>query len=207
FANEAFIDELASAAGMDPLDFRLKYLDPADKRGIEVLERVAKLANWQKRPSPLKQDGAIVKGRGLTYCKYELVRTYIAAVADVSVDRGSGAVKVDKFTIAHDCGQIVNPDGLRNQLDGNILQTVSRTLIEELKFDRSRVTSLDWESYPILTFPEMPEIAVEMIDRPTAAPGGGGEPSASVIPAAISSAEFDVTGVRLRSLPSAAAKV
>jgi CO/xanthine dehydrogenase Mo-binding subunit len=207
FANECFIDELAAAAGMDPLEFRLKYLDPADKRGIEVLERVAKLANWQKRASPQKQNGTVVKGRGLTYCKYELVRTYIAAVADVEVDRASGRIKVTKFSIAHDCGQIVNPDGLRNQLDGNILQTVSRTLKEELKFDRSRVTSVDWESYPILTFPEMPEIVVDLIDRPNERPWGAGEPAAAVVPSAISNAVFDATGIRLRSVPFTPAKV
>ena len=93
------------------------------------------------------------RGRGVAYCKYELARTYIAAVAEVEVKRSTGEIRVTKFYLAHDCGQIVNPDGLKNQLDGNVIQTVSRTLMEELKYDRSAVTSLDWESYPILTFP------------------------------------------------------
>ncbi len=171
------------------------------------MARVAKLANWQKRPSPQKQDGTLVTGRGLSYCKYELARTYVAAVADVEVDRSSGGIRVTKFHIAHDCGQIINPDGLKNQLDGNILQTVSRTLKEELKFDRSRVTSVDWASYPILTFPEMPEIVLDLIDRPSERPWGAGEPAAAVVPSAISSAVFDATGVRLRSVPFTPAKV
>ena len=200
--------ELAAAAGADPIAFRRKYLDPNDKRGLEVIERLAALAKWESRPSPQKQiSGNIVRGRGMSYVKYELARTYVGAVAEVEVDRGSGEIKVAKIFVTHDCGQIINPDGLRNQLDGNILQTVSRVLKEEVKFDRSRVTSLDWESYPILRFPEMPEIAVELIDRPTAAPWGAGEPSASVIPSAISNAVFDATGVRLRSIPYTPAKV
>ena len=208
YANECFMDELAAAAGMDPVDFRLKYLDPNDKRGTEILERLVKLAKWEKRPSPQKQvNGNALRGRGMSYVKYELVRTYIGAVAEVEVNRSSGDIKVAKIFVTHDCGQIINPDGLRNQIDGNILQTVSRTLKEELKFDRSRVTSLDWESYPILRFPEMPEITVEMIDRPNTPPWGAGEPSAAVIPSAISNAVFDATGVRLRSVPYTPAKV
>jgi hypothetical protein len=110
--NESFIDELAAAAGMDPLDFRLKYLDPADKRGIELLQRLAQLANWQKRPSPQKSaGGSVAKGRGMSYVKYELVRTYVGVVAEVEVDRSSGEIRVPKFYVAHDCGQIINPDG------------------------------------------------------------------------------------------------
>ena len=157
YANECFMDELAAAADADPLEFRLKYLNPSDKRGIEVLNRVAALAKWDKRPSPKRdQGGDVVAGRGITYCKYELARTYIAAVAEIEVQRSTGDIRVAKVYLAHDCGQIVNPDGLRNQLDGNVIQTVSRTLIEELRYDRSMVTSLDWESYPILRFPQVP---------------------------------------------------
>jgi nicotinate dehydrogenase subunit B len=143
YANECFMDELAAAAAADPVEFRLKYLDASDKRGIEVLERVTKLAKWEKRPSPKSgQTGDVVTGRGVTYCKYELVRTYVAVVAEVEVNRSTGEIRCTRFFISHDCGQIINPDGLKNQLEGNIIQTVSRTLIEELKFDRSRVTSL-----------------------------------------------------------------
>jgi CO/xanthine dehydrogenase Mo-binding subunit len=114
---------------------------------------------------------------------------------------------VTRIAMTHDCGQIINPDGVRNQIDGNILQTISRTLIEELKFDRSMVTSLDWKSYPILTFPDIPEIVVELINQPNAPPWGAGEPSAAVVPSAISNAVFDATGVRLRSIPYTPEKV
>jgi len=208
YANECFTDELAAVAGVDPIDFRLKYLDTADKRGIEVIERLVSLAKWDKRPSPKGgQSGDVVKGRGVSYVKYELVRTYVGVVAEVEVNRSTGAIKVPKFYIVHDCGQIINPDGLKNQLEGNIIQTVSRTLIEELKFDRSTVTSLDWASYPILTFPDVPEIVMDLIDRPALPPWGAGEPSAAVVPSAISNAVFDATGVRLRSIPYTPEKV
>jgi CO/xanthine dehydrogenase Mo-binding subunit len=208
YANECFIDELAAAANMDPLEFRLKYLDPNDKRGIEVINRVAALAKWEKRPSPQKSaSGNIAKGRGVSYVKYELVRTYIGAVAEVEVDRGSGVIRVSKFYVAHDCGQIINPDGLKNQIEGCVMQTVSRTLYEELKFNRSQVTSLDWATYPIMKMPQVPEIIIELIDRPAEKPWGAGEPAAAVIPSAISNAVFDATGVRLRSVPYTPAKV
>ena len=208
YANECFIDELAAAAGADPIDFRLQYLDPNDKRGIEVLNRVAVLAKWDKRPSPKNgQSGDVVTGRGVSYCKYELVRTYIAAVAEVEVKRSTGEIRVTRFYIAHDCGQIINPDGIRSQIEGNVIQTVSRTLKEELKFNRSTVTSLDWASYPILTFPEVPEIVMDLIDRPAEKPWGVGEPSAAVVPSAISNAVFDATGARLRSVPYTPDKV
>ena len=202
YANECFIDELAAAANADPVEFRLKYLDPNDKRGIEVLNRAAALAKWDKRPSPKRdQRGDVVTGRGVAYCKYELARTYIAAVAEVEVKRSSGDIRVTKFYLAHDCGQIINPDGLRNQLEGNVIQTISRTLIEELKYDRAAVTSLDWESYPILRFPQIPELVYDLIDRPNERPWGAGEPAAAVVPSAISNAVFDAIGVRLRSVP------
>ncbi len=206
YANECFIDELAAAANMDPLEFRMKLLD--DKRGLELLNRLAALAKWDKRPAPQKSaSGNIVKGRGISYVKYELVRTYIGAVAEVEVDRTTGVIRVRKFTVAHDCGQIINPDGLKNQIEGSVIQTVSRTLVEEVKFDRSQVTSLDWASYPILKFPQVPEIVIELIDRPTEKPWGAGEPAAAVIPSAISNAVFDATGLRLRSIPYTPAKV
>ena len=208
YANESFVDELAAAAGIDPIEFRLKYLDPADKRGAELLERLAKLANWQKRPSPQKTASRnVLRGRGMSYVKYELVRTYVGAVAEVEVDRSTGAIRVLRLYVAHDCGQIINPDGLKNQIEGNVVQTVSRTLIEEVKFDRSQVTSLDWASYPLLKFPQVPEIVIDLIDRPTEQPWGAGEPSAAVIPSAISNAVFDATRVRLRSIPYTPTKV
>jgi nicotinate dehydrogenase subunit B len=208
FANESFMDELAAAANADPIDFRLKYIDPADFRGIAVINRAAAMAKWNKRPSPTKdQTGDLVIGRGVSYCKYELVRTYIAAIAEVEVKRSTGEIRATRFYVAHDCGQIINPNGVKNQIEGNVIHTVSRTLKEELKFSRSAVTSLDWVSYPILTFPEVPDIVIELIDHPTEKPWGAGEPSAAVVPSAISNAVFDATGVRLRSVPFTPEKV
>ena len=205
FANESFMDELAAAAGIDPLEYRLRYLK--DPRGVELLERLAELAKWEKRPSPQRQAGDVVRGRGLSYVKYELARTYIGAVAEVEVDKKTGMIRATRFTVVHDCGQIINPDGVRNQIEGNVVQTVSRTLKEEVTFDRSRVTSVDWASYPIITFPEVPEVAIDLIDRPNEKPWGAGEPSAAVVPAALSNAVFDAIGARLRSVPFTPGKV
>jgi nicotinate dehydrogenase subunit B len=208
FANECFVDELAAEVNADPLDFRIKYTDPADKRGLEVLDRLAKLAKWETRASPQQGiTGNIVRGRGCSYVKYELVRTYIGAVADVEVNRATGDIRVVRFYIVHDCGQIINPNGVKAQIEGSVIQTVSRTLKEEIAFDRGMVTSLDWASYPILTFPELPEIVIELIDRPTEQPWGAGEPAAAVVPSSISNAVFDATGVRLRSVPFKREKV
>ena len=204
FANECFLDEIAAATGADPLELRLQYLH--DARGEELLERLAALSNWRQRPKPDRR-GEIVTGRGLAYIKYELVRTYVGVVAEVQVNMQSGEIVAKRFQIAHDCGQIINPDGLRNQIEGNVIQTVSRVLKEEVKFDRSMVTSLDWGSYPILTFPEVPEVVMELIDRPNEVPWGGGEPTAAVVPSAIANAVFDATGVRLRSVPFTPSKV
>jgi nicotinate dehydrogenase subunit B len=202
FANECFIDEIAAAIHADPLEFRVKHTDPADKRGLDILDRVAKLASWDSRPSPQKDFGGnIARGRGVSYVKYELVRTYIGAVAEVEVNRATGDIRVTKFYVVHDCGQIINPNGIKAQIEGNVIQTVSRTLKEQVTYDRGMVTSLDWASYPILTFSEVPEIVIELIDRPTEKPWGAGEPTAAVIPAAISNAVFDATGARLRSVP------
>jgi nicotinate dehydrogenase subunit B len=210
FCNESFMDELAAAVGADPLEFRLRYLN--DPRGVELLKRLARLAQWQgststKSTSPKRETGDVVTGRGLTYVKYELARTYVGAVADVEVNRKSGEIRVKHFAVVQDCGQIINPDGVKNQVEGNVVQTVSRVLKEEVTFDRSRVTSLNWASYPILTFPGAPDVDIELIDRPTEKPWGAGEPSAAVVPSAISNAVFDAVGVRLRSVPFTPAKV
>ena len=151
FGNESFIDEIAVATGADPFEFRLKNMK--DPRGAELLQALRELAAWKPQGARSAISGDVARGRGVAYVKYELVRTYVGGVADVEVDLKTGKVRVTKFYVAHDCGQIINPDGLRNQIEGNVVQTVSRTLIEELKFDRSRVTSVDWASYPILKFP------------------------------------------------------
>src|SRR2546430_16657277 len=115
----------------------------------ELMERLRKLAGWTPRTAPTGGAGEIAKGRGVSYVKYELVRTYVGVVADVEVNRRAGKVRVERFFVAHDCGQIINPDGLRNQIDGNIIQTVSRALIEDLQWNRSAVTRVDWQRYPI----------------------------------------------------------
>jgi len=204
FANESFIDEIAAEVGADPLEIRLKYLE--DVRGKEVLERLARLSKWRERPNP-DRNAEIVTGRGLAYVNYELVRTYVGVVAEVEVNRKTGELAVKRFYVAHDCGQIINPDGLRNQIEGCIVQTVSRTLKEEVTFDRSMVTSLDWSSYPILTFSEVPDVVIDLIDRPEQVPWGGGEPTCAVVPSAIAGAVFEATGVRLRSAPFTPVKV
>ena len=199
FGNESFLDEIAAAAGVDPFEIRVRYLK--DPRGLELLERLRRFAKWEPRGSRPRDSGPLARGRGVSYAKYELVRTYVGIVADVTVDRTSGHVKVDRVWVVHDCGQIINPDGLRNQIEGNVVQTVSRTLVEKLTFSRSAVTSLNWGSYPILTFPNVPDVVVDLIDRPNDVPWGAGEPTTSVVPSAIANAVFDATGARLRSVP------
>ena len=199
FGNESFLDEIAAAAGVDPFEIRVRYLK--DPRGLELLEGLRRFAKWEPRGSRPRDSGPLARGRGVSYAKYELVRTYVGIVADVTVDRTTGRIKVDRVFVVHDCGQIINPDGLRNQIEGNVVQTVSRSVVEKLTFSRSAVTSLNWGSYPILTFPNVPEVAVDLIDRPSDVPWGAGEPTTSVVPSAIASAVFDATGARLRSVP------
>lgn len=208
FANESFLDEIAAVEGVDPMTIRLNSIDPADLRGAEVLQRLAALSKWQTGayPRPLA-TGETVRGRGLAYVKYDLSKTYVAMVADVEVNRKTGKILARKFYVTHDCGLVINPDGTRNQIEGCIVQTLSRTLHEELKFDQSTVTSRDWASYPILTFPEVPEIEIDLIDRPTEPPLGVGEIAAAVVCAAVGNAVFDATGVRLRSIPFTEPKV
>jgi nicotinate dehydrogenase subunit B len=204
FANESFLDEIAAQTGIDPLELRLRHFD--DPRGREVLQRLADLSGWRDRPKP-DRSAEIATGRGLAYVKYELVRTYVGAVAEVQVNRKTGEIAVIRFHVVHDCGQIINPDGVRNQIEGNIVQTVSRTLKEKVTFDRSMVTSFDWASYPILTFPDVPDVVIELIDRQDQPPWGAGEATAAIVPAAVSNAVFDATGARLRSIPFTPAKV
>ena len=203
FANESFFDELCVAAKRDPLEARMATL--ADERGKEVLRRVAALSKWSVRDRTA--PGGLRTGYGLAYVKYELVRTYVAVVCKVLVDPASGVIATKQFFVAHDCGQVVNPDGLRNQIDGNVIQTVSRVLKEQIRFNRSRVTSVDWASYPILRFPEVPDVVIDLVDRPNEVPWGAGEPTAALVPAAIGNAVYDAIQVRLRSVPFTPAKV
>ncbi|HEX9453854.1 MAG TPA: molybdopterin cofactor-binding domain-containing protein, partial [Candidatus Binatia bacterium] len=197
FANESFMDELAVAAGIDPAQFRLRYL--SDPRAVAVLEAVVKNSAWPTRPTP--SQAGLKSGRGLAYVRYDRTEAYVAAVVEVEVNPADGQVSVRRVFIAHDCGLIINPDGLRNQIEGNVIQATSRTLKEEVKFDRSIVTSVDWTLYPILRFPEIPEVSVELINRPDQPSVGAGEATTSAIPAAIANAIFDATRIRLRTIP------
>ena len=200
FAVESFIDELAAAAGLDPVEFRLRGLK--DPRGVELIKHAAAMMNWQSRPSPkVEQNAAIVHGRGISYVHYKHTETYVAMGMEVAVERASGVIRVERVVCAHDCGQIINPDGVRAQVEGSILQTLSRVLMEEVKFDRSRVLSVDWASYPILKFSQAPKLDIALVDRPTEKPLGAGEAACTPVGAALGNAVFDATGVRLRTIP------
>jgi CO/xanthine dehydrogenase Mo-binding subunit len=193
------MDELAAVAGVDPIAFRLRHLQ--DPRAVAVLEEVAKLARWDPRPSP-QSDRASGAGRGVGFVQYDNAGAYVGLVVEVRVDRASGRVRVERAYVAHDCGLIVNPDGVRNQIEGNVIQGLSRALLEEVRFDRHAVTSRDWASYPILRFSDVPsEIAISLIDRRDQPSLGAGEPATAPVFGAVANAIFDATGVRLRSIP------
>jgi nicotinate dehydrogenase subunit B len=192
FANESCMDELAIAAHSDPLEFRLRHM--TDPRAIEVLEAAAQRAGWGTTLMP-------GQGRGLAFAQYENDAAIVATVAQVQVDQVSGAVRVTNMVVAHDCGLIINPDGLRNQIEGNAVQSLSRALYEEVTFDDSRITSLDWDSYPILKFTEVPDVEVVLIDRPDRRAVGAGEPATITTAAAVANAIYDATGARVRQVP------
>jgi len=199
FASESFMDEIAAAMATDPVQFRLRYLG-TNKRPMEALLAATKKAGWQERPSPnTASNGSKATGRGVAIG--DRSNTMTAAVAEVEVDKTTGKISVKRVVLAHDCGLVVNPDGLTNQIEGNVIQGVSRTLLEEVQFDASGVKNLDWSSYPIITFEDAPEVEVVLINRPEMQPLGGGEPSIVPVPAAIANAVFDAIGVRLREIP------
>lgn len=205
FAHESFIDEVAAMIGADPIALRLQYL--RDPREIAVLEAVAKLSNWETRSSPgAARDGAVLRGRGVAIATS--FGGYVATVCEVEVERSTGRIWPRRFFVAHDCGLILNPRGLRGTIEGNIVQGMSRTLCEEVRFDTEMVRSEDWLSYPILDVKDAPEaIEIVTIDRPEEPAGGAGEPSHVTVPAAIANAVFDATGVRLRRLPLTAERM
>ncbi|MBV9158710.1 MAG: xanthine dehydrogenase family protein molybdopterin-binding subunit, partial [Acidobacteriaceae bacterium] len=184
---------------IDPVEFRLRYV--RDPRDVAVIKAAAEKAQWQPRPSPRRdQAGNTVSGRGIAYAQRGPTRC--AVIAEVEVERSNGKISARKFTVAHDCGQIINPDGLKHTIEGNIVQGLSRTLWEEVKFDAANVTSIDWMSYPILDLSEAPEIIdIVLINRPEIAPSGAGEPSTRPVAAALANAVFDATGVRIRRVP------
>jgi CO/xanthine dehydrogenase Mo-binding subunit len=199
FASESFIDEIAAAIGADPVAFRLRYLKAP--RDIAVVKAAAERAQWDPRPSPRPdRSGDTLSGRGIAYAQRS--GAVVAIVAEVEIDRRSGKVWARKFTVAHDCGLIVNPDGLRRCIEGNVVQGTSRALSEEVAFDRAKVTSTDWLSYPILDITEAPEaVDIVLINRPELPPAGAGESSIRPVAAALANAVFDATGVRLRRAP------
>jgi CO/xanthine dehydrogenase Mo-binding subunit len=200
FAVEAFTDELAVAAGVDPVEYRLRGL--TDARAIAVIRRTADMFGWQPRAARAPEaSGEVQLGRGFAYARYKQAENYVAMAMEVAVDRTSGQVQVRRVACAHDCGLIVNPNALRNQVEGLIVQTLSRTIHEEVKFDRARVTSVDWASYPILRFPELPVVEVALIDHPELPLYGAGEAAAVTVPGALANAIYDATGVRLRRAP------
>ena len=201
FAVESFTDELAAAAGIDPVEFRLRGL--TDQRAIDVIKRATEMVGWEARPSPnsRRQAGNVLTGRGMAYMRYKQAENYVAIAMEVGVDRSTGRINLRRITCAHDCGLVVNPDGLRNQIEGCILQTLGRTLHEETTFNQSRVTSVDWATYPILNFREMVPVEVALIDRPELPPLGAGEAATAPVAAALANAVFDAAGVRLRSVP------
>ena len=207
FAHECFIDELAAAAGVDPLKFRLKRLN--DPRAVAVLEAAAKKAGWEPRAkrNPQLASATIAKGRGLAYARYThgdfpgYGAAYAAWIADVDIDLASGQVHVTRVVVAQDAGLMINPKGVELQVCGNVIQSVSRTLMEEVKFDKAGVTSLDFQAYPIATFADVPDIDVVLIDRPDDPPLGVGESTCVPAAAAIANAIFDATGARIRQVP------
>lgn len=199
FANESFMDELTDIAHADPLEYRLRHL--SDPRCREVLEAAAEKAGWEARPSPRPKKNALVEGRGLAFAQYENDQAIVACVVFVEVNTETGAVRVKRVVVAHDCGLIINPDGVRNQIEGNVIQSLSRALKEEIKFDEYQVTSVDWETYPILKFSEVPDVEIVLINRPDQPALGAGEPSQVTTAAALANAIFDATGARLRQVP------
>jgi CO/xanthine dehydrogenase Mo-binding subunit len=194
FALESFIDEVAGATGIDPVEFRLKHLK--DPRARAVIEVAAAKAGW--RPG-LRSDG--VRGRGFGFARYKNLSCYVACAAEVTLDRRTGRVKVTRLVAAADAGQVINPKGLEMQIEGGMIQAASWTLMEAVSFDQERVTSRDWESYPILAFPEVPKVEVHLIDRPEEKPLGSGEASSGPAAAAIANAVSNALGRRVRNLP------
>jgi nicotinate dehydrogenase subunit B len=207
FAHESYIDELATEAGVDPIEYRLRYL--RDPRAIDLVNAVAERAGWTSRPvwkEPIV-EGGIVRGRGFAYAQYVHSKfpgfgaAWSAWIADVAVNKATGDVSVTRVVAGQDSGLMINPEGVRHQIHGNVIQSTSRALMEEVSFDRNAVTSREWGAYPIITFPDIPRIDVLMLPRQDQPPLGVGESASVPSAAAIANAIFDATGVRFRELP------
>jgi CO/xanthine dehydrogenase Mo-binding subunit len=228
FANESFVDELALAAHADPIAFRKNYVcmlsgtsgDPHsvpagfDPRAAAALEAMRVQAGW---PNPIAPASAgAVAGKGVAFARYETVETYVAVYAEVEVTMATGVVWVRRVVVAHDCGLIINPDGLKNQIEGNVIQGISRTLIEEVKFNGTGVTSLLWSTYPDVHFNQVPaSIEIVLLDHPeqltqavnNVPAWGAGEPTIGPVAPAIANAIFNAIGKRLTMLPITSARV
>jgi CO/xanthine dehydrogenase Mo-binding subunit len=206
FANECFMDELAAAVHADPVEYRLRHLRNERLRG--VVTAAAKAAQWNPSAGRDAAAGSEAAGRGFACVAYEGDNGYAALVADVVVHRITGVVRPVKFTIAVDCGPISNPDGLRNQVEGGLLQGTSRALVEEVTWDAKRVTSVDWEGYTSLRLDyEVPAIETVFVVPDNVKATGAGETSITVTPAALGNAIFNATGARLRQAPFTPARV
>jgi nicotinate dehydrogenase subunit B len=207
FAHESYIDELATEAGVDPIEYRLRYLK--DRRAVDLVHAVAERAGWTPRPvwqEPVA-EGDIVRGRGFAYALYVHGKfpghpaAWSAWIADVAVNKATGDVSVTRVVAGQDSGLMINPDGVRHQIHGNVIQSTSRALMEEVSFDRHSVTSREWGAYPIIRFPDVPKIDVLMLPRADQPPLGVGESASVPSAAAIANAIYDATGVRFRELP------
>jgi len=206
FAVEGLTDEIAAALGVDALEFRTSRL--RDPRALEVINRAARAFAWTARPSPNRSSRDDWRtGRGMAYLRYKMAENYVATFIEVAVQISTGRIEVKRVVCAHDCGLVVNPNALRNQIEGGIVQGLSRALHEEVQFDESHVTSVDWATYPILRFSESPAIEVILVERPEETLWGGGEASTVPVAAALGNALFDATGVRLRRVPFTAERV
>ncbi|MFA6180361.1 MAG: molybdopterin cofactor-binding domain-containing protein, partial [Candidatus Methylopumilus sp.] len=207
FAHESYIDELATEAGVDPIEYRLRYLK--NSRATDLVKAVAKRADWIPRPvwKEPEAEGGVVRGRGFAYALYVHSKfpgygaAWSAWIADVAVNTSTGDVSVTRVVAGQDSGLMINPDGVRHQIHGNVIQSTSRALMEEVSFDRAAVTSREWGAYPIITFPDIPKIDVLMLPRQDQPPLGVGESASVPSAAAIANAIFDATGVRFRELP------
>ncbi|HLX14818.1 MAG TPA: molybdopterin cofactor-binding domain-containing protein [Bradyrhizobium sp.] len=207
FAHESYIDELAAEAGVDPIEYRLRYLK--DQRAIDLVNAVAERAGW--KPRAVRQEpeaeGNVVRGRGFAYALYVHSKfpgygaAWSAWIADVAVNKATGDVSVTRVVAGQDSGLMINPDGVRHQIQGNVIQSTSRALMEEVSFDRSSVAAREWGAYPIIKFPDVPKIDVLMLPRQDQPPLGVGESASVPSAAAIANAIFDATGVRFRELP------
>ena len=199
FGSESFMDELASELRVDPVEFRLRYLK--SPRDIAAIKAAAEKAGWQTRTGPRHaRRGEKLVGQGIGYS----VRsgTIVVTVAEIEIDPLSGRIWPRRFTVAHDCGLIINPTLLKKTIEGNIVQAASRTLVEEVKFDTRNVTSNDWTTYPVLEIEDVPEaIDIVLLDHPEVAPSGAGEAATSQVGPAIANAIFDATGKRARRIP------